>query len=96
MVGESQVGGVEGLNGSDVLPVAIKQVGLDVLAHGLRSWNDLASKIICLRTTAFAQLKAVICKHSLGECTSVHRMRYRTGMDPISISVSPSGCFCCA
>lgn len=50
MVSEGQVGGVEGFNGSNVLPVAVKQVGLDVLAHGLRSWNDLAAKVICLHS----------------------------------------------
>lgn len=51
VVCEGQVGLVEGLDGSNVLPVAVIEVGLDVHAHVLRARDHLAAKVVRLRHT---------------------------------------------
>ena len=49
---EGQVGLIEGLHGSNVLPVAIIQVCLDVHAHVLRARDHLTAEVIGLLSTA--------------------------------------------
>lgn len=48
VVCEGQVGFIEGLHSSDIFPVAIVKVSLDVHAHVLRTRDDLAAKVIRL------------------------------------------------
>ena len=45
---EGEVGVIEGLNGPNVLPVAVVQVGLHMHAHVLGARDDLAAEIVCL------------------------------------------------
>jgi len=46
---EGQVGLIEGLHSSNVLPVAIVQVCLYVHAHVLGTGDDLTAKVVCLQ-----------------------------------------------
>ena len=48
VVCEGQVGLIECLHSSNVLPVAVVKVSLDVHAHVLRTRDDLAAKVIRL------------------------------------------------
>lgn len=65
VLGESQIGVVEGFNCSNVLPVPVIQVGLHVHAQILGTRNHFTAKIVCLHgpctaeTCVLAKMEAV-------------------------------------
>mmetsp|Transcript_13711 Transcript_13711/g.45106 ORF Transcript_13711/g.45106 Transcript_13711/m.45106 type:complete len:368 (-) Transcript_13711:407-1510(-) len=55
-LGEREVGAVKGADGSDVLPVSVKEVSLHVVAEVLRARDDLPAKVERLRHRVLEEL----------------------------------------
>ena len=55
LLSKGKVGLKEGLDGSNILPVVVEQVGLDAVVAGSR-WDDLAAEVIGLWVAVLEQL----------------------------------------